>query len=581
MQSMVSLRNIALLASSLACLLSGPAAADPVAMVGGRPLERDEFGAALVRAFGRNAITGLVDWVLVEQEARSRGITVTDEEVLARRDLAVDLAVRAAYVQARISAEDYRRQAEARGETSEDLRRELSEGLSLRAVSARLLAERMLAGRVDLSDDAVRAYYARTRGPRYLVAHILTPGRADATRVAGALESRPELWSELVLRLSLDRESVPFKGRLAPVPASSDLGKEFEGMLPGDMRVHQGPSGWHVFRLVSEIPASPESFAEANERARAELLALETAPLYEELLADLHRNATVVVNLTRDEAVQNAVGAGVAAYVNGEPVPEAELAEVLIERLGSSMLGSYIERELILQEAERRGLSVSDEELDRRMAAIGRQLYEHYRLAGEGNDLFRSAGMSAEEAGADLARLHADPEDVRATLLAEKMAGGTQPVSDAAVAALYAEMHGDRAVVKEASFASYADARRAYDALRRGMDFDAMARAELRGTGLWMTGALERVVTAEDAVWPHVSGLEPGDVSEVFERGGQYRIIEVLERIHPTDPPPFESVRESLEQEAGLRQVRERARALLLRLKAEARRAGTIEVLLD
>jgi hypothetical protein len=564
-----------------ALLLCAAADAEPVAMVGERVLDRHEFGEALVRTFGPSAITGVIDWVLVEQEARSQGVEATEEEVLARRDVAVDLAVRAAYVQARVSADDYRRRAESRGEDPSALRQELSQGLSLRAVRARLLAERMLADEVDLSEEAVRRYYERTRGRRYQVAHILTPGRPEAERIAGALELRPELWSELVLRLSLDRDSVPFKGRLPAIPAGSGLGPQFDGMRPGDMRVHESAAGWHVFRLIGTLPPAPEPYDEIKERLRAELLALETAAPYEAFLADLHRNATVVTNLARDPATREQLNADVVAYVNGEPVPAEDLAEVLVERLGRPMLASCIERMLIEQEAERRGVEVSAEELRERKEAIGRQLYEQYVLAGGEAAQMLLARMTRDEAADQLVRMHVNEDDVRATLLAEKMVADGLTVPEAAVTALYAESYGERVLAKEASFGTYADARRAYQSLRRGLDFDLMVQAELRGPGLWMTGALERVITPDDPSWVEVADLEPGDVSELFERGGRYRIIKVLERIQPADPPPLESVRKSLEREARLRETRARARALLQKLQAEARRSGTIKVLLD
>jgi hypothetical protein len=560
----------------------GAAEDGPVAVVNGEAVGRDEFGRALVESLGRSAAQAFVDLALLEQEARRRGIAVTDGELAARRELELELRLQALPRAVRMGPEEFRLATERGGLDMAERRRALEEGISEGALRGRLLAERLLAPGLDLSDEALRSYYERTRGPQYAAAHIEVAGRRLAEDLLGLLEADLRLWQRAVLRHSLDRRSVPDKGRIGPVPAGSELGRVLAGMEPGELKLWQGDGRWHVLRFIRAVPASGEEFDAVRDRLRAELTALECESRYEALLAELNAGADVVVNLGAEPEARRLLGEQVALFVNGEPVTVRRMADVLLREFGPVMIGPYVERLLVVQEAARMGVSVSEEEMAERLAAVADQLMAEEaarrRMGPDGlvASLARR-GADAAEFKAGLVRRVVSREDVRATLLAEKLVADGVEVTEAEIAEAYGELHRDRLLVRELVTDSLPRAERMWDKLREGLSFEVVARTETAEPGAWVQGGLRRLVSSAHPCYGHVKHLREGELSGVFKEGGRYRIMQLLRRDPPSEPPPLDSVRESLAREVRLRKARGRMRALLVRLRAEA----DIEVRLD
>jgi parvulin-like peptidyl-prolyl isomerase len=552
-----------------------PAAADVIAVVNGEPISRADFGLALVQSLGRSVMNTFVDRALVEQEARRLGIGVTDAELAERRELEVDLRLRAVPTRARMGPHEFRTLATLRGWDMAEFRRQIERGISDGSLRVLLLAEKMLVPRLDLSDEALRTYYERTRGRRCVAAHIVVGGRRAADRLLATLRDKPELWTQVVLQASLDRGSVPYKGRIGPVPADSDLGRALSGMQPGELKAHQQGELWQILRFIREVPPADEPFDQMRDRLRAELIVVECRTAFDALLAFLNQQSTVVVNLSSDERVRRLLGEETAAFVNGEPLALSDLADALVEEFGPKMLEPYVERTLLTQEARRRGVTVSEEAFEARLKAIGEQLFGEQAAqrdiaTDELADLLTKTGVGVADFKEELVQQFASAEDVRATLLAEKMVEEGVEVSENDIVDAYRELRTGRLVVKELS----ADTSDAAELLRRkisqGADFDLVARTELSEPGTWVTGSLTRIVTSSHPYYLYVKDLAVGEVSVVFEHAGKYRIIKLLRRHFPSDPPPLEAVRDSLEQEVRLRKARARIQALLVKLKAES-----------
>lgn len=169
---------------------------DAVAVVNGQALSRADFGRVLVQALGPSALDTLVDWKLLEQEARRRGVTASAAELAERKELEIALRVRAVAQNCRMSLGEYLRST---GRSADDLRREVAAGVSDNVIRVLLLAEKLLAGQMDLSDAALRAYHERTRGPGFIAAHIVVAGRQRAEELLELLRGEPALWERAVL----------------------------------------------------------------------------------------------------------------------------------------------------------------------------------------------------------------------------------------------------------------------------------------------------------------------------------------------------------------------------------------------
>ena len=366
------------------------------------------------------------------------------------------------------------------------------------------------------------------------------------------------------------------------MPVTSRLGRALAEVPEGGLTLFEEAGQWHVVRALGMVSAAAEPFEDVADLLQAEAVVLQSDGAYERLLADLHARAVIILNLSADPARPAPLGTDAAAFVNGRAVARDDFAEVLVQEYGRSMLEPYLERTLIFQEAERRGLSVPDEVYRTRLDRIAEQLQANQAAQGGGDGdalerrLLRS-GLTPEEFRAELVNRLVDPADVRATLLAEMMVDGEAAVSEAEILAAHRELHGERIVVKELTAENAIRAEQMYRKLAMGIEPDLVARTEMVGPGLWMEGAPEVVVRPEHPYWPHAQGLGRGEVSGIFKEGGRYRIIQLLDRTSPAEAPPLESVRSSLERELRLRKARARSRALLIKLKAEAEIRVTLD----
>ncbi len=587
----MTLRVHILLATVLPALAAGAgtradvaavAARDAVAIVNGRPIDRAEFALCLVRSLGRSAIQSFSDRALIEQEAARLGLTLTDEEFARRKQLAVAMQARAVLAETRMGQEEFQATAEAQGWHVSELHARIEASISDRSLRSQALVEKILAPSLAIDEADLRDHYERTRGRRYAAAHILVPTRARAEDVIDRLRGDMSLWTQFVIERSLDRDSLPYKGRLRPVLPSSLLGAALADMGPGDLKVLACGDYWQVVRLIREIAPSGESFEDVADAVRAEVLATRAAERGNYLLADLHSRAHVVANLSPDPNVRRLLGEETAVFVNGQALPVARLAEVLVEDYGADMIEPYIERVLIEQEAERMAVAVTDAELEARMTAIADGLLRDHAAAGgideeQLPEALARRGVDAADLRRDLLAKFVAPEDVRATLLAEKLVRDGVEVTRQDVVRAHRELGEPRATVKVLSARDVVTAEQMDRRLRRGVSFDLVARTQSPRSGVWMPGHLELTMSSSHPYYAQLRRLQTGETSGVFKHGGQYRIIKLLRRHPSVEPPPLETVYEELERRVRLLRSRDRVQALLVRLKAES----DIQVLLN
>lgn len=106
----------------------------------------------------------------------------------------------------------------------------------------------------------------------------------------------------------------------------------------------------------------------------------------------------------------------VAALVNGQPITRLQVIQELEKRGGSQTLSSLITETLILQEAKKENVSVSDSEVNQELATIENNIKSQ---GGTLDDILKQQGMSRS----DLL------QQVKIQKLVEKMLGKTIKVS--------------------------------------------------------------------------------------------------------------------------------------------------------
>lgn len=547
---------------------------DAIAVVNGRPVPRKQFFRSLARTMGEAAIDSFLDRVLVRQAAQARGIEVTRQEVEERRELEIRLRMHRLYEQARMTPEEFRRAARSYGWEEGRARKEIAAGITPAAMRLQLMLEKLLAPEIEISERDLRSHYRWTRGPRLAGAHIMVESSEKAEEVLEELRDSPEAWREMVQKHSVDRPSVPYAGRMQPVPAETSMGRALAQVKPGEARIYSDGENHHVLRLIRRIPAQGPPFEEIRQKLRREVLARRAGEQADALLARLRREATIVTNVAATERKRRLLGPDVVAYVNGRPVHVVEFGRVLLEQFGAPLLQPFIERQLIFQQAEQKDVQVSPEALEKRRRELAEAILARRKRQAGREEFHRSLeenAISEQQYGEKLAEEQVSPAEVRALLLAEKMVTPDVSITSEDLRDAYDRHYGERIEVRQLAARTQAEAVDLRRRAQSGVSFRLLMQTQSAGALSWAQDALVRNITPDHPFYPYVRKLPPGRISPILNHGSRFYLLEVIGRHKPEDPPPLESVREELEELAGKEKIRSRIQAWLHKLKAESR----------
>jgi hypothetical protein len=562
---MSSLKLLAMMAVCLP-LLGADAPAKPLAVVNGQSVSRAELGRSLVPLLGRAEVKMLVRHALLAQAARRAGISLEDEDLDAYRSLMLDVAVRQHIESSRMTQDEYVETAKANDLTLDGLRQYHARRTVPVDVRCRLLTQEMLRKDMDLGDAAVKAYFERTRGDRFVAAHIEVPDRVSAEKLATVLRKDPRLWGKAVSYNSQDRASLPYQGRMRAIPAVSDLGKVLSGLAPRELKVHRVGENWHVFMFTSTVWATDENFEKVQDLMCREL-AIELATAGEDALqARLMEDAEIVINMPQDPQAARILGDAVA-FVDGEPISVDVLADALVDRFGENALPGYIERLLVFQAAERAKLVCTDAEADAR----SQQLIDEVIAA------------RADERGISVAKLvegvkdmegyrrallaqRVTRDDARAWLLAERLAAGDITVTPEDVAEARRGLEGRRMLVEEVSAGSAVAAELMRASMLDGVESHVVAAAV--GADAWRR-PIAVWITPNHPWFKHLKNVKDKGVGKVFAHGGRHHVARVMKRFKP-GTLTGEALQKAAELQARRIKVRKRIVALMVKLHAEA-----------
>jgi foldase protein PrsA len=202
-------------------------------------------------------------------------------------------------------------------------------------------------------------------------------------------------------------------------------------------------------------------------------------------------------------------GGPVLATVNGERITQEELVERLLRYHGKASLEALINRSVVNQEAKRQGVSVSDTDLDTRMALVKNQL-------GGAERYNQWLGQSGFTEG-----LHR--EQVRGTLLMEKIINKSDPIRDADL---------EQVVVRVILLRDEAAAKSVANILKNGGDFIQLAKERSMDPQTGQQGGLLPPLMKSDYpdVWKAVSGLKPGQTTGAVKLGDNHAILKLEQR---------------------------------------------------
>ncbi len=231
----------------------------------------------------------------------------------------------------------------------------------------------------------------------------------------------------------------------------------------------------------------------------------------------------------------------IVATVNGDEVTKDQLFDSMFARGGQEALENLVTRKLIIQEAEKKGITVSEEEVDGEVRSIIDDSFQ-----GSEEDFIAALefyGLNIEDFR----------EDAYLNLLVRKVAMDEIDLSEAAAREFYDENRAlfeqrEEVEARHILVESREEAEDIIALLDAGEEFESLAAEYSLDTSnkdsggyLGFFGREMMIIEFEEAAF----SLEIGDISEPIQTDFGFHIIEVLDRSEELEVE-FEDVREDV-----------------------------------
>ncbi len=234
----------------------------------------------------------MIDEKLLDQEARRRGIQVSDEELNARVQETI----------APLDQNDLRQTALSARTTIQQWMR----AYKRRLVHQKLIQQEVI-GKVQVTGKDLRDYYSRYprkffRAEEVKVRHICVGSRDLYDKVMKSIE-RNEDFVQLVKKYSItpDRANdgelgYVQRGTLPPELEQAIFELKRVGAVSSPRKPVQSQIGFHIFRVEGYRPEGAKAFEEAAPEIRAALVNDREPEAYRRWLEGLHKSATITVD---------------------------------------------------------------------------------------------------------------------------------------------------------------------------------------------------------------------------------------------------------------------------------------------
>ena len=279
-------------------------------------------------------------------------------------------------------------------------------------------------------------------------------------------------------------------------------------------------------------------------------------------------------NVTFGEDVK--LDSEVVAVINGEEISRETLANVLININGAEGLERIIRRTLVKQEANKRNLTITGEEIAERVELhINAQIQQQMKQGGlkDEQDLKRElekAGMTLEKYRTNIAKMFKLTNgQIEAELLAEKIIRETVKITNEELHEAFEEQLGEKILARQIVFRSIRDAEKALERLKSGANFESLAKKESIDRNSASRGGRMRPFGPEGVMGKAVASLKNGELSDIVKTDSGYHIIKLEKRI-PRSTKKFSEVKEDLEKFLTVQKVQTRLNPWLLNLAESA-----------
>ena len=259
------------------------------------------------------------------------------------------------------------------------------------------------------------------------------------------------------------------------------------------------------------------------------------------------------------------------ATVNGQPIYMDRLHRLLVQVHGLRIPEMLIHDLLVEQEAKRRGVSVSPEEVATENDLLLRNVFPPDTSADQRerllDQLLRDKGLTRELWEAT----------VRLNALLRKMVAPGVKVTEEMLKAEFARAYGTKVQVRQIRLPSVEEAQKILTLVEKGEDFAKLARNYSTDTTTAPNGGLLPTFSREETSVPRAVrdaafALKDGQVSSIVQVGSSFHVLKLVKRVMPPRVT-YESVRDKLRD-----QVRQRIiMGAQAQLMSELRRRAEIE----
>jgi parvulin-like peptidyl-prolyl isomerase len=322
-----------------------------MAMVNGTEIGAAALKAECLSRHGTGVLETLVNKRIIEQACQKQGVVITQQDV----DAEVDAMSKRFNVPREKWIELIQQE---RGVTAKQYAEEI--------VWPMIALRRLAHASIEPGAEEIQHAFENQFGSTVKARIIVVRSRPEAESLRARALAAPDEFGALARQHSVDIGSASANGWVQPIRRHSGE-PQFEAIVfrltPGDIsEVVQVADQFIIVKCEGKLPAADVKLDDVKPRLAEELRERKSRAASSDIFRKL-QDASTVENVINDPA-KSAAQPGIAALVNGQPIPLEQVEQVCLERHGEEVLEILITRALLQQALERAKQQVGQADVD-------------------------------------------------------------------------------------------------------------------------------------------------------------------------------------------------------------------------